>query len=293
MVSPLPVKAPPAVPPKVVLTKARPKTKAAPKAAEQASASSSSISNKRVAEVEAEEEEYLPEIDPTIRIDFSGTQVEIVDPDTCRLVGLTRQSIAQYHYVVSLDFHNVLDLDSRGRHVPWNTNYPTCPEEVQRFLVRLSKFLNRTNGLCIVTSYCHAIDTKRHVIRTVSNTVESLSGELGINCVAFIVLTRYPTRRGGKGDILTRIGEQPPGLPAKWRIPVLHLDDSNEIIDSLAGLDKVEGLFIRSQWKKPHRRPAPPINPCASFDFVAESYDYIRQWVIRNYPDSFDYDQIA
>ena len=121
------------------------------------------------AEVE-EAEESLASVDPDLRVDLSGTGVEIIDPNTYRLVGLTRQSISKFHDIISCDFHNCLDLDRRGTHVNWSDDYPVSPFEAQRFL---------TNGLVIVCSYCYKQETKQHIIRTTCNTAESLESELG------------------------------------------------------------------------------------------------------------------
>ena len=120
------------------------------------------------------------------------------------MVGLTRDCIADYHYIVSIDFHNVLDIDRRGNHVRWDGRYPTCCHEVQRFLVKLSKLAAASNGLCGACSYCHKIDTRHHVIQKACNTVESLSGLSGgaaRDCIGCILLTHVPTRRGGKADV--------------------------------------------------------------------------------------------
>ena len=184
-----------------------------------------------------EAEESLASVDPDLRVDLSGTGVEIIDPNTYRLVGLTRQSISKFHDIISCDFHNCLDLDRRGTHVNWSDDYPVSPFEAQRFL---------TNGLVIVCSYCYKQETKQHIIRTTCNTAESLESELGAICVAFVVLTRSPTRRGGKAEVLQRLSAAPPGAGAKWIQPLIHIDDSSEIIDSFASVPKATPIYIRS-----------------------------------------------
>ena len=54
--------------------------------------------------------------------------------------------------------------------------------------------------------------------------------------MAFVVLTR---------SLVQRLSAPPPRAEAKWGQPVIHTDDSPDIVDSFANIPKVTPIYIR------------------------------------------------
>ena len=124
------------------------------------------------------------------------------------------------------------------------------------------------------------------------NTCESLLAELGENAFRFVVLTRSACGRGGKAFVLERLSCPISGLSAeearRWKAPSIHLDDSTPICESFANLEHIRPVFVRSNWKRPHRRPAPPTIPCPVVDHSCDSIDYVKEFIATNFPGAFD-----
>ena len=233
-------------------------------------------------------------IDPAATTNVEQTGVEVYDLETGCSVKLLQKAVASFNWLASIDFHNVLDVGRRGEHVDWRGNPELFPE-VKRSVVRLFQIARRTKRCLFVHLYCHASATRQHVLQTIANTFESLLAELGENAFRFVVLTRSACGRGGKAFVLERLSSPISGLSAEesrlWRAPAIHLDpdldDNTQICESFAHLELIRPVFIRSNWKRPQRRPAPPTVPCPVFDHFC-SIDYIKTFITTNFPRAFD-----
>ena len=230
-------------------------------------------------------------IDPEATISFEQTGVEVYNLETGRSVKLLQKAIASFNYLLSVDFHNVLDIGRRGEHVDWRGTPELFPE-VKRCVACLFRIAKRTNGCIFVHSYCHASATRKHVLSTISNTCESLLAELGENAFRFVVLTRSACGRGGKAFVLERLSCAISGLSAedarRWRAPAIHLDDSTQICESFAHLERIRPVFVRSNWKRPQRRPAAPTTPCPVVDHFCDSVDDVKEFIATNFPGAVD-----
>ena len=56
-----------------------------------------------------------------------------------------QRTIVSYHWLCSIDFHNVLDVSRTGVHVAWQGPFLQLFEDVKRALVGLRYFCKRTN----------------------------------------------------------------------------------------------------------------------------------------------------
>ena len=170
-----------------------------------------------------------------------------------------QRPIASYHWLCSIDFHNVLDVSRTRVHVACQGPFPQLLEDVKRALVRLHYICKRTNGLLFVHSYCHADSTRQHVLQVISNTCEALLSETGENLFRFVCLTRSLTGFGGKSYVLKKLAQPVPNLLAEqsrdWRAAGVHVDNSPDICDSFGHLQLFCPIFVRSTWKRKNRRP--------------------------------------
>ena len=99
-------------------------------------------------------------ISPTAVVDFGeGSGVQIFDLNTGKSVRVHQRAIASYHWLCSIDFHNVLDVSRTGVHVAWQGPFPQLFKDVKRALVRLHYICKRTNCLLFVHSHCQADST--------------------------------------------------------------------------------------------------------------------------------------
>ena len=86
-------------------------------------------------------------ISPTAVVDFGeGSGVRMFDLNTGKSVPVHRRTIASYHWLCSIDFHNVLDVSRTGVHVAWQGPFPQLFEDVKRALPRRFHEATRAPG---------------------------------------------------------------------------------------------------------------------------------------------------
>ena len=83
--------------------------------------------------------------------------------------------------------------------------------------------------------------------------------------------------------MLERLSSPVTGISAEdsrnWRAPGVHIDDNSEMCDSFSHLELIRPIFIRSDWTRKHRRPAPPTVPCPVFDHFCDMIDYLKTFI--------------
>ena len=92
---------------------------------------------------------------PTAVVDFGegfrDPGVQIFDLNTGKRIRVYQRTIASYHWLCSIDFHNVLDVSRPGVHVAWQGPFPQLFEDVKRALVPLHYIGKRANER---TAFC-------------------------------------------------------------------------------------------------------------------------------------------
>ena len=102
-------------------------------------------------------------ISPTAVVFGEGSGVQMFDLNTGKSVCVHQRTIASYHWLCSIDFHNVLDVSRTGVHVAWQGPFSQLFEDVKRALVCLHYICKRMNGLLFV----HADFTRQHVLQII------------------------------------------------------------------------------------------------------------------------------
>ena len=146
--------------------------------------------------------------------------------------------------IVSVDFRNVLSC---------RDHHPLFPRENIDVLKRLSALVSETKVLVLVVSYCHSLDTVRHVLRTCRESCEHIEDQTGVCPFDVFPITRKATGAQGKCAVLDALS---PG----GRIPVVHVDDSAEVCQDIVAANRHRALRISVPNKRgQHYRPPGPI----------------------------------
>ena len=164
--------------------------------------------------------------------------------------------------IISWDFHRVLDRDYKDC-TDWRA--PGLPWRNQQLLKRLHEQIRQGQILSIVLSYCHAEDTRLHVLNSVATACEEVFGQTGFTPVDLIVLTDKATGRIGKLAAIK--------LLSKGEIPVLHLDDSVEVVSELVGHRNITPIHIAVPRRGRTEYPSAPVpsfsSPCDAEETVS------------------------
>ncbi|OLP93635.1 hypothetical protein AK812_SmicGene24425 [Symbiodinium microadriaticum] len=166
--------------------------------------------------------------------------------------------------IISWDFHRVLDRDYNDYKDCTDWRAPGLPWRNQQLLKRLHEQIRQGQILSIVLSYCHAEDTRLHVLNSVATACEEVFGQTGFTPVDLIVLTDKATGRIGKLAAIK--------LLSKGEIPVLHLDDSVEVVSELAGHRNITPIHIAVPRRGRTEYPSAPVpsfsSPCDAEETV-------------------------
>ena len=213
-------------------------------------------------------------------IDFRPLQTEVLDFEGVK-VKLTVPAFAKFSFGLSLDFHGALDRYYK-KSTSWEDPRPEFPLECVAALRDLHSLIPRYGGLYFVCSYCHAEDTKRHVIETTVNSCDTLFTQIGESPICLIFITRKATGPLGKRVVLDKLARE-------VDIPLIHVDDSAEVCDELAKSQHVTPLHIaipkRSRGSR-GLRTIHPTSPVPSFASFPECTAAIRGQVQKWFPDA-------
>ena len=213
-------------------------------------------------------------------VDFRPLQTEVLDFEGVR-VKLTEPAFERFSFGLSLDFHGVLDR-YHNKSTSWTDPRPEFPSECVAALRDLHSLIPRYGGLFFVCSYCHHEDTKRHVVQTTVNSCDTLFTQIGESPICLIFITRKATGPLGKRAVLEKLAKQ-------IELPIIHVDDSADVCDELAGSQHVVPLHIAiPKRSRGHRgqRTIFPRAPVPSFDSFPECAGAIRGQVQKWFPDA-------
>ena len=160
----------------------------------------------------------------------------------------------------------------------WTDPRPEFPPECVAALRDLHSLIPRYGGLFFVCSYCHHEDTKRHVVETTVNSCDTLFTQIGESPICLIFITRKATGPLGKRAVLEKLAKE-------VELPIIHVDDSADVCDELAGSEHVIPLHIaipKESWTA-HYFPRAPV---PSFDSFPECTDAIKGQVRKWFPDA-------
>ena len=198
---------------------------------------------------------------PDRELDFAGLRALACDHQG-QVIKVKASQLQGCKSIISWDFHRVLDRDYKDC-TDWRA--PGLPWRNQQLLKRLHEQIRQGQILSIVLSYCHAEDTRLHVLNSVATACEEVYGQTGFTPVDLIVLTDKATGRIGKLaaiKLLSRGGE----------IPVLHLDDSVEVVSELAGHRNITPIHIAVPRRGRTEYPSVPVpsfsSPCDAEETV-------------------------
>ncbi|CAE7318339.1 unnamed protein product [Symbiodinium sp. CCMP2592] len=197
-------------------------------------------------------------------IDFRPLQTEVLNFEGVK-VKLTEPAFERFSFALSLDFHGVLDR-YHNRSTSWTDPRPEFPSECVAALRELHPLVPRYGGLFFACSYCHHEDTKRHVVGTTVNSCDTLFTQIGESLICLIFITRKATGPLGKRAVLEKLAKE-------VGFPIIHVDDSADVCDELAGSQHVIPLHIAIP--KRHRTIFPRA-PVPSFDSFPECTGAIR-----------------
>ena len=222
----------------------------------------------------------LPQVTGIPRvIDFHPLKTEVLDFEGVK-VKLTEPAFERFSFSLSLDFHGVLDRYHK-KSTSWTDPRPEFPSECVAALRDLHSLIPRYGGLFFVCSYCHHEDTKRHVVETTVNSCDTLFTQIGESPICLIFITRKATGPLGKRVVLEKLAKE-------VELPIIHVDDSADVCDELAGSEHVIPLHIaipkRSKGSRGQRIIFPRA-PMPSFDSFPECTDAIRGQVRKWFPD--------
>ncbi|CAE7568689.1 unnamed protein product [Symbiodinium natans] len=213
-------------------------------------------------------------------IDFRPLKTEVLDFEGVK-VKLTEPAFERFSFGLSLDFHGVLDRYHK-KSTSWTDPRPEFPSECVAALRDLHSLIPRYGGLFFVCSYCHHEDTKRHVVETTVNSCDTLFTQIGESPICLIFITRKATGPLGKRAVLEHLAKE-------VELPIIHVDDSADVCDELAGSEHVIPLHIaipkRSKGSRGQRTIFPRA-PVPSFDSFPECTDAIRGQVRKWFPDA-------
>ncbi|CAE7520456.1 ABCG2 [Symbiodinium sp. CCMP2592] len=213
-------------------------------------------------------------------IDFRSLQTEVLDFEGVK-VKLTEPAFEKFSFALSLDFHGVLDR-YHNKSTSWTDPRPEFPSECLTALRDLHSLVPRYGGLFFVCSYCHHEDTKKHVVETTVNSCDTLFTQIGETPLCLIFITRKATGPLGKRSVLEKLSKE-------IGFPIIHVDDSADVCDELAGSQHVVPLHIairkRSRGGRGQRTIFPSA-PVPSFDSFPECAGAIRGQVQKWFPDA-------
>ncbi|CAE7216325.1 unnamed protein product [Symbiodinium sp. CCMP2592] len=213
-------------------------------------------------------------------IDFRPLQTEVLDFEGVK-VKLTEPAFERFSFGLSLDFHGVLDR-YHNKSTSWTDPRPEFPSECVAALRDLHSLVPRYGGLFFVCSYCHHEDTKRHVVETTVNSCDTLFTQIGETPICLIFITRKATGPLGKRAVLEKLAKE-------IELPIIHVDDSADVCDELAGSQHVIPLHIaipkRSKGGRGQRTIFPRA-PVPSFDSFPECTGAIRGQVQKWFLDA-------
>ncbi|CAE7239409.1 ABCG2 [Symbiodinium sp. CCMP2592] len=213
-------------------------------------------------------------------IDFRSLQTEVLDFEGVK-VKLTEPAFEKFSFALSLDFHGVLDR-YHNKSTSWTDPRPEFPSECLTALRDLHSLVRRYGGLFFVCSYCHHEDTKKHVVETTVNSCDTLFTQIGETPLCLIFITRKATGPLGKRSVLEKLSKE-------IGFPIIHVDDSADVCDELAGSQHVVPLHIaipkRSRGGRGQRTIFPSA-PVPSFDSFPECAGAIRGQVQKWFPDA-------
>ncbi|CAE7245476.1 unnamed protein product, partial [Symbiodinium natans] len=213
-------------------------------------------------------------------IDFRPLKTEVLDFEGVK-VKLTEPAFERFSFGLSLDFHGVLDRYHK-KSTSWTDPRPEFPSECVAALRDLHSLIPRYGGLFFVCSYCHHEDTKRHVVETTVNSCDTLFTQIGESPICLIFITRKATGPLGKRAVLEHLAKE-------VELPIIHVDDSADVCDELAGSEHVIPLHIaipkRSKGSRGQRTIFPRA-PVPSFDSFPECTDAIKGQVRKWFPDA-------
>ena len=113
------------------------------------------------------------------------------------------------------------------------------------------------------------------------NSCDTLFTQIGESPICLIFITRKATGPLGKRAVLEKLAKE-------VELPIIHVDDSADVCDELAGSEHVIPLHIaipkRSKGSRGQRAIFPRA-PVPSFDSFPECTDAIRGQVRKWFPD--------